>query len=462
MGGAEKGDYQAGHISTKFQNFLIKLLVGAVRASLIVKRLLKGLFLVLGKGAWWVGRKMILPVLIRIYGVMVRIRRALRPAERRFVLITTHRSILHAAIIGVALTTAGGNIYAQTQATTSSGEQSVLYKYITGDDSTVEKSGPPTADDQQFAADAANANNPSSTDGTDQTLDQGSDAMTELGALMPETVPGSGTVAHRSQTEQYVVLPGDTLSDIADKFGISIATILWENNLTVHDFIKPGQTLSILPTTGITYKVKSGDTIAKIAAANGVDPQDIKSWNNLADDATIAMGQALIIPGGKITPPPAPKPKPRAIASPVQIFAKPPDLAAGSKNTTDMVWPTTSHYITQPYGIWSFVDHGIHTGVDLGAPKGTPIYAADDGIVTHSGCGVSCATGYGYYIDIDHGNGISTRYGHTSQRFVKVGEQVHKGETIGLVGSTGHSTGPHLHFEVRVNGHYVNPLPYIE
>jgi len=449
------------HISTKVHNFFIKLLVAAVRGALGAKRILKGLFLMLGVAIFWVGRHFILPILIRFYSLLVRIRRGLRPAERRFVLIATHRGILHGAVIAVALTTAGGNLYAQTQSTVSSGEQSVLYKYITGDDSAVVESGLPSANDKEDVAnsDPANTGVADGDDSTDQTLDQGSDTMTELGALMPETIPGSGTIAHRSQIEQYVVGPGDTLSDIANKFGISIATILWENKLTVHDFIQPGQTLAILPTTGITYKVKSGDTIAKIAAANGVDPQDIMNWNNITDETALAAGGSLIIPGGKIAPPPAPKPKPKPIASPIQIFTKPPDVA--DNGATDMVWPTTSHIITQPYGIWSRVDHGIHTGVDLGAPKGTPIYAADDGIVTHSGCGKSCATGYGYYVDIDHGNGITTRYGHTSARFVTVGEQVHRGETIALVGSTGHSTGPHLHFEVRVNGKYTNPMPYI-
>ena len=432
-----------------------------VRAAMIAKKLLKGLFLLLGVAAFWVGRHFILPIMIRLYGVMVRIRRALRPAERRFILVATHRGILHGAIIAVALTTAGGNLYAQTQATVSSGEQSVLYKYITGDESTVEGSDSPASVDQQYAADAVNANGDGTApaDGTDQPLDQGSDTMTELGALMPQTIPGSGAVAHRTQIEQYAVAPGDTLSDIADKFGVSIATILWENNLTVHDFIKPGQKLTILPTSGITYKVKKGDTVAKIAAANGVDPNDIKNWNNIVDETVLATGESLIIPGGKIVPPPAPKPKPKPIASPLKIFSKPPD--ASDSGVTDMVWPTTSHIVTQPYGIWSLVDHGIHTGLDLGGPKGTPLFAADDGIVTHSGCGKSCSGGYGYYIDIDHGDGIMTRYGHTSVRYVTVGQQVHRGETIGLMGSTGHSTGPHLHFEVRVNGRYTNPLPYI-
>jgi murein DD-endopeptidase MepM/ murein hydrolase activator NlpD len=126
-----------------------------------------------------------------------------------------------------------------------------------------------------------------------------------------------------------------------------------------------------------------------------------------------------------------------------------------------MIWPSSTHYISQPYGIWSRVSRGIHSGVDLAAAIGTPIYAAEDGIVTHAGCGASCKKSYGLYVDIDHGGGIGTRYGHTSKLLVSVGDHVHRGQVIALMGSTGLSTGSHLHFEVRVNGRYVNPMPYI-
>lgn len=443
----------------------MKFLVIAVRAAMTLKGFVKKAATALGKAMLWLGRHLVLPILVRIYKLIVRIRRSLRPAERRFVLVATHRGILHGAIIAVALSTAGGNLYAQTQATVSSGEQSVLYRYITGDGNTVEESGPPSANNTQYVYGAvdANANNTdqASTDpNTDpNAFDQGSDTMTELGALMPEVVPGAPAPIHRTQTEDYIVADGDTLSGIANKFGVSIATILWENNLTVRDFIKPGQKLTILPTSGITYTVKSGDTIAKIAAAYGVDPNDIKSWNNIVDEGGLQKGRDLILPGGKIIPAPAPKPKPKPIASPTKIFVKPSDAA--DDGATDMIWPAGTHYISQPYGIWSAVDHGIHTGVDLAAALGTPIYAADDGIVTHAGCGKSCRSGYGSYIDLDHGDGLATRYGHTSKLLVAVGDQVHRGQVIALMGSTGHSTGPHLHFEVRKNGHYVNPMPYI-
>ena len=376
-------------------------------------------------------------------------------------LVAAHRGILHGAVIAVALITAGGNIYAQTQATVSSGEQSVLYRYITGETDTVVESGPPSADNaDQYPADAGNANGQDqgiSGDASDEGLDQGSDAMTELGALMPQIIPGSTGPLHRTQNEAYTVISGDTLSGIADKFGISIATVMWANNLTVHDFIQPGQKLVILPTTGILYKVKTGDTVTKIAATYGINADDIKSWNDITDETVLQKDRELLIPGGRVITPPAPKPKPKPIAAP---YVRPPDAA--DNGATDMIWPSAVYYISQPYGIWSRVDRGIHTGVDLAGPTGTPIYAADDGIVTHAGCGANgCKKGYGSYIDIDHGDGIATRYGHTSKLLVAVGDQVHRGQVIALMGSTGHSTGPHLHFEVRKNGRYVNPMPYI-
>ena len=429
---------------------------------MVGKRILKGLFLSLGIIFLWVGRHIVLPVLVRIYRFIVRLRRSLAPAERRFVLIATHRGILHGAIVAVALTTAGGNIYAQTQATVSSGEQSILYRFITGEDEINQESGSDANIDPNYLADAVDVNSgETSVDGgiDYNNTDQGSETMIELGALMPEAVPGTSDIVHRTKTEEYVVETGDTLSDIANKFGVSIATILWENKLTVRDFIKPGQKLTILPSSGITYTTKSGDTIAKIAVANGVDPSEIKSWNNIVDETSLQKGQTLFIPGGKITPPPAPKPKPKPVASPVQVFTRPP--AAVDSGDADMTWPADTHFISQPFGIWSRVSGGTHSGVDLAASIGTAIYAADDGIVTHAGCGTSCKKSYGLYIDIDHGNGIATRYGHTSKLLVKVGEQVRRGQVIALMGSTGRSTGPHLHFEVRVNGRYTNPMPYI-
>jgi murein DD-endopeptidase MepM/ murein hydrolase activator NlpD len=433
---------------------------------MILKSFLHRAVLALRTVFFWLGRHIFLPVLIRAYRLIGRCRRALRPAERRFVLIATHRGILHGTIIAVALTTAGGNLYAQSQSSVSSGEQSVLYRFITGDEQNVEVSGLPTlAHEMQYVSDAVDANSAPEPAGLDHIITeedayQGSEAMIELGALMPEAIPGASAPVHRTQTEYYTVADGDTLSGIATKFGVSIATILWENNLTVRDFIKPGQKLTILPSSGVSYKIKKGDTIAKVAVVYGVDPTEIKSWNGISDDSSLQIGAQIFVPGGKVATPAAP-PKPKTVAVAPKAAAKPSVVQSPGASGADMAWPAATHYISQPYGIWSRVSGGTHSGVDLAAATGTLIYAADDGIVTHAGCGASCKKSYGLYVDIDHGNGLMTRYGHASKLAVSVGDQVRRGQVIAYMGSTGRSTGPHLHFEVRKNGRYVNPMPYI-
>lgn len=407
-----------------------------------------------------IAKKIILPFLISIYKIIKRFSKALEPTERQITFAVSHRRFLHIVLGSLVLLVSGGNIYARTKNIVYTGEQSVLYRYLSGEEELVVESGAPKLNDEQDIADntlgdqAADAQN----NFGESPETEGSAALIELGALMPGTVLPPGT-PHRTQVEKYIVANGDTLSGIADKFGISIATILWENKLTVRDYIKPGQELSILPSSGVSYTVKSGDTVNKIATTFNASVDEIISWNNLSDEK-IAKGQALFIPGGQIAAPVAPKPK--AIASPVKILTTPP--AAVDAGKTDLLWPAASHRISQYYGVWELgrKSLGRHTGLDLDGDTGDTIYAADDGIVTHSGCGVSCKKGYGYYVDIDHGNGIITRYGHASRLLVSSGDQVHRGDPIMLMGSTGFSTGSHLHFEVRLNGKVTNPLPYIK
>lgn len=431
-----------------------------VRGVMAVKGLLTRFVLVLRHALLLAGRVVLLPVLVRGYRLALRLRRALLPAERQFMLAVTHRGLLHAAVIGIALTTAGGNLYAQGRNTVSNGEGSILYQFLSGEDEVIEESGPPRLLEERYAFDSLDVAPEGPVDYFSEAdlAEQGSDTLTELGALMPETVAGS-EVVHRTVTEEYVVAAGDTLSGIANRFGVSIATILWQNKLSVRSYLQPGQKLVILPTTGVSHTVKSGDTLKKVAAAYKADVAEIIAWNNIVDEGAIQAGQVLIVPGGSIAPPPAPPPPVKKLASPIDVFVKPP--AAVDHGSTTLLWPVTSHIITQYYGNWR-PRVGRHTGIDIGDKSGNPIYASDDGIVTHAGCGTSCRQGYGYYVDIDHGNGLATRYGHMSKIIATRGAQVRRGEVIGLIGSTGLSTGPHLHFEVRVNGSFVNPLPHIK
>ncbi len=236
----------------------------------------------------------------------------------------------------------------------------------------------------------------------------------------------------------YTVRSGDSLSAIAKMFGVSINTILWSNGLTTKDAIQPGQTLVILPVSGISYTVKKGDTLLSIAKKYKADVAEIQSFNGLDINASISVGDILIIPDGELLP----------VAS--SIASKP--------NTTNTGLPglITGGYTRDPAGYFTHPvtgairTRGIHgfNGVDLASKTGTPIYAAAAGKVLISKNG-GWNGGYGSYVVISHPNGMQTLYGHLSSVSVIVGETVSQGELIGRMGSTGNSTGPHLHFEVR-------------
>ncbi|MFZ2310663.1 MAG: M23 family metallopeptidase [Patescibacteria group bacterium] len=260
-------------------------------------------------------------------------------------------------------------------------------------------------------------------------------------------------VQNRSEIIYYTVNNGDTISSIAKKFGISVNTILWSNNLTAFSLIRAGNQLSILPTSGVTYKVKSGDTVGKIARNFGVEEDKIFQYNNIKSANGLVIGQTVIIPGGKqIT---ASSNIAKAVSSTknnaaavIEKLVNPKKApASGAK----MAWPTEGHRITQYYS-WR------HTGLDIANKVGTPLYAAEAGKVEFSGW----SNGYGNNVVINHGGGKKTRYAHASKLFVKVGESVERGEQIANMGSTGWSTGSHIHFEVIINGTKYNPLSYIK
>ncbi|MFH1112156.1 MAG: peptidoglycan DD-metalloendopeptidase family protein [Patescibacteria group bacterium] len=246
----------------------------------------------------------------------------------------------------------------------------------------------------------------------------------------------------RQKAEDYIVESTDTLSSIAAKFGVSLATLLWENRLTERSVLRIGQKLTILPTSGVSHRIAKGDTLSRIASRYGVSVDKIKEFNNI--EGSLVVGQVIVIPGGKPYIPPAPKP-----TTPKTLLANlaPSNLDAGTK----LMWPAATRRISQ-YFSWR------HGGIDLANSTGTPIYAAEEGVVQAAGWNRG---GYGYYVTIDHGQGLRTLYGHASKLLVSAGERVARGQLIALIGSTGRSTGPHLHFEVIIQGRRANPLTYI-
>ena len=258
----------------------------------------------------------------------------------------------------------------------------------------------------------------------------GGDITAIGGALYPETGP-SGSIAdiiERPQSDQislYVVREGDSLSQIADMFGVSVNTIVWGNDITKGSLISPGQTLVILPISGVRHTVKSGETLASIAKKYKGDLTEILEYNGLSESSSLAVGDVVVIPDG--------------------ILAAPTPSYTPTRSTSG---PSVAGYFIKPTrGIKTQGIHG-YNGVDFGASVGTPIVAAASGNVIISRQG-GWNGGYGTYIVIRHPNGTQTLYAHNSQNIVGVGEWVVQGQVIGYVGNTGRSTGPHLHFEVR-------------
>jgi murein DD-endopeptidase MepM/ murein hydrolase activator NlpD len=256
------------------------------------------------------------------------------------------------------------------------------------------------------------------------------------------------SVKPRAETIEHEVQSGETLSTIGQKYDIDSDTIKWANSLT-SESIKPGQKLKILPVSGVAHKVVSGDTLDSVAKKYSAEKQGIVDFpfNDIGDDFRLAVGQTLIVPDGippEVKNPPKPKVTPQYIAK--GVSNSPTFNAPGGGN---FVWPTSFAYISQ-YFAW------YHPALDLPSPAAPPVVASDGGTVIVAGWPDNY--GYGNRVVIDHGNGYQTLYAHLSNIYVNSGQSVSRGQAIGKMGSTGRSTGTHLHFEIHFKGIAVNPL----
>ena len=251
--------------------------------------------------------------------------------------------------------------------------------------------------------------------------------------LSADLAMGNIHPAHSSintQVSTYVIQNGDTMSGIASMFGVSVNTILWANGITKASGIQPGQTLIILPVSGISHKVKSGDTILGIVKQYKADLDEVLEYNDITLSSPLTVGQSIILPDVEIT------------------TSLPTRLVVGNSLSSATSQSTTKYYIRPlKIGVRSQGIHG-YNAVDLAAPVGTSVYASAEGSVIVSRSG-GYNGGYGNFIIITHPNGTQTLYGHLSKNLAKAGDYVEQGDKIGLVGSTGKSTGPHLHFEIR-------------
>jgi murein DD-endopeptidase MepM/ murein hydrolase activator NlpD len=263
------------------------------------------------------------------------------------------------------------------------------------------------------------------------------DTIIDGGSIMAPAMAGMGSNYDNDTTPtayviMYTVRQGDTVSTIAKAHGVTIDTITWENEISDVDAIKPGDMLRILAVSGLRHRVIKSDTVKSIADNYSVDAAAIIAFNELPANGQLDIGKEIVVPGGK-------KPE-------IKIELPQRAIALGARRTYTKIkrgWlahPAPGSRKTQ----W------LHrtNAVDLAAPVGTPIYAAAAGVVTKSTSG-GWGGGYGRYVMIKHPNGVVTLYAHLSRNKVKAGQKVKQGQVIGLMGSTGRSTGSHVHFEVR-------------
>ncbi len=264
-------------------------------------------------------------------------------------------------------------------------------------------------------------------------------------ALMPtagptDIDPSLGLEASPSdQMDVYVVRRGDSIAQIAEMFDVSVDTILSVNDMKKGQKLLEGDVLFILPISGIEHEVTKGQTLQAIALKYKIDTEDIILYNGLDQNPKLSIGDKLIIPGAEILNEGGDKPAPNLASSVVK-----------DKNfyATNPVKSMAGYFINPvPTGRKTQGLHGPgHRGIDIGAPTGTNIYASASGTVLIAKTGWS--GGYGNMVIVQHPNGTKTLYAHMSKLGTNNGAKVTQGQIIGYVGSTGRSTGPHIHFEV--------------
>ncbi len=293
----------------------------------------------------------------------------------------------------------------------------------------------------------------------------------------------------------YVVQKGDTLYSIAKAHGVSVDQLALWNDIKDPAKLQPGMTLKLSapPSTAAaapagkqaaadigkanagastqqstTYAVQKGDTLWAISRKTGIAVQDIMKFNNLREETILQVGYVLHLTGQTVPVAEQGSPAGTAPAGQIRLVkVEPPDMPEPVNPTTalpaaslsqvktgiSLAWPVTGR-LTSGFGNRG---KSRHDGIDLGVPVGTPVRAAADGVVRYAGF----YGDYGRLVIIDHGDGWETYYAHNSQLLVNAGDQVHRSQVIAKSGSSGRTTGPHVHFEVRHNGTPLDPLRYL-
>ncbi len=466
---------------------IFKSLLFLVRFLVLTKRAIVWGAKSLGKASLWIAKPAVPFLLVPGYNLARRVGRQYQSlseskSERRMRLIFSEPVLLFVTLVLTLLISRAAAAAAQTSGTIAGGS-SILFTQIL------------SKGESDWQADETGTNNDvATTEPAPTIVFQGDGTVARVfpyGGIVgkaPSTEPVTPEKKETPPFQKYAVQRGDTIAKIAKKFHVTQETVLAANSLMRSAAVRAGDTLTIPTQDGILYSVRTGGKPQDVARKFGVQLKTITLANNIVAATILTKGQLLLIPGVKpvvpaepqkvaVAPKPSAAPVPEEQPAPVADEAPPateevppnlpsdvtpinepaqpstaevtphPPLAAGEK----LLWPTVRHVITQYFSAG-------HPGIDIDGDYDNQIYAAADGTVVSSGWNDS---GYGNMILIDHGNGMQTRYGHGSRVFVSVGQQVHRGDVIGMVGTTGRSTGTHLHFEVIIGGRRVSPLKYV-
>lgn len=276
-------------------------------------------------------------------------------------------------------------------------------------------------------------------------------APADDGTLYKPVAVDTSVASSVGMLRHYTVRDGDTLTGIANRYGVSVMTVWWANHMTSKDSLKAGEELIIPPVNGLVITVKAGDTLESLAAANKISPDDIVAVNQLTD-TNLIVGQVLVLPGAKG----APMPSPTAAPAPRQAGGG--GTGPAPRVTGSWAWPVVGggNYISQYF-------HYGHYGIDIAADYGTPIVAPVAAHVIFAGWK---SNGGGYQVWLQLSNGLYTTEYHMSAVSVVTGQDVAKGQRVGKIGMSGWASGPHVMFEVWVgtpwgSGSYrINPLRY--
>jgi murein DD-endopeptidase MepM/ murein hydrolase activator NlpD len=448
-------------VRTKFKTIL---LTAAVKLLNLLKLAFKGLFQLLkllAKPFIAVVVFVIKPLVLKLYKYYLLLKNKLNKSpllKSKVGLIFYNRYLIHVILIIIALTVASTNILQANEVKREDvAKKSNLYKLVSpeelnfSEEEIVEKANFKEKKQKNYIDTSGIA----VTNIPELAKKENTQEIALLGdatAITATNVLEGGYSKKRAETIGYDVQAGDTISSIAAQFGLKVSTLYWANKMSSNTTLKPGYTMTIPTGDGTLHKVVEGDTLDKIVEKYKGDKEETILLNDIGNDELVAVGTEILVAGG--TPPPPPPP-----------VAKTPSSSIGSSSWGAFWQPSSGYNVTGGALNWPSACRSIsqnprwgHIAIDVNCAHGTGIYAAESGTATVI---PNKGNGYGNYIIINHGNGMTTLYAHLSGFAVSSGQYVSRGQQIGYEGSTGWSTGPHLHFEVMVNGAKQNPWSYL-